>query len=67
MRGMSEIEERLAHLIRAVDDLSEVVARQDTEIARLRDQVDRLARREADRARDAEGGVLLGDSPPPHY
>ena len=67
MRGMSGIEERLAHLIRAVDDLSEVVARQDTEIARLRDQVDRLARREADRTRDAEGGVLLGDSPPPHY
>ena len=64
---MSEIEERLAHLIRAVDDLSEIVARQDGEIAKLRAQVDHLARREADRARDGEGGVVLGDSPPPHY
>jgi SlyX protein len=64
---MSEIEERLAHLIRAVDDLSEVVARQDGEIAKLRDRVDYLARREAERARDGEGGVVLGDSPPPHY
>ena len=47
---MIEFEERLAHLIRAVDDLSEVVARQDRENDELRAQVASLARREADRA-----------------
>ena len=64
---MTEIEERLAHLIRAVDDLSEVVARQDREIDHLRGQVDWLLRREADRARESEGSVVLGAERPPHY
>jgi len=64
---MSEIEERLAHLMRAVDDLSEVVARQDREIADLRGQVAWLLRRESDRARAGEGSVVLGAERPPHY
>ncbi|MAU52799.1 MAG: SlyX protein [Roseovarius sp.] len=64
---MTGIEERLAHLIRAVDDLSEVVARQDREIERLRALVAHLARREAERAREGEGGVVLGQERPPHY
>ncbi|WP_354543617.1 SlyX family protein [Roseovarius sp. MBR-78] len=64
---MTEIEEKLAHLIRAVDDLSEVVARQDREIDRLAAQVAWLARRAGDQARDGEGGIVLGDERPPHY
>jgi len=64
---MTEIEERLAHLIRAVDDLSEVVARQDREIDHLRAQVAWLARREQDCAREGEGGIVLGEERPPHY
>lgn len=64
---MTEIEERLAHLIRAVDDLSEVVARQDREIDRLRALVDMLIQREAARQSDSDGGVILGDERPPHY
>ncbi|MFB9149087.1 SlyX family protein [Roseovarius ramblicola] len=64
---MTEIEERLAHLIRAVDDLSDVIARQDREIAHLRGQVAWLVRRESDRTRDGEGGVMLGAERPPHY
>jgi len=64
---MSEIEERLAHLIRAVDDLSEVVARQDREIDHLRGQVDWLLRREQERTREGEGGILFGEERPPHY
>jgi SlyX protein len=64
---MTDIEEKLAHLIRAVDDLSEVVARQDREIERLRTTVALLTRREAERSRDGEGGIMLGDERPPHY
>jgi len=33
---MTDLEEKLAHLIRAVDDLSDVIARQDREIDWLR-------------------------------
>lgn len=59
--------EHIAHLSRALDDLSEVVARQDTEIARLTRKVEMLVLREANRDADAPGGVVLGDERPPHY
>lgn len=62
---LTPLEERLAHLNRAVDDLSDVVARQDRELAWLRARVetllDREAEREADRAREAPVDA------PPHY
>jgi len=64
---MQPIEEKLAHLIRAVDDLSDVVARQENEIAQLTRRVDMLVRREAEREANAPGGVVLGDERPPHY
>ena len=64
---MQDIEERLAHLMRSVDDLSDVVARQDREIVQLRAQVDRLILREAEREAEASGGIVLGDERPPHY
>lgn len=61
------IEERLAHLMRNVDDLSEVVARQDREIAVLTRRVAMLMAREAQREADGTGGIVLGDETPPHY
>ena len=62
----TQIEERLAHLIRTVDDLSDVVARQDAEIAVLKRRVAMLMEREAERE-SLEGAVTLGDQRPPHY
>lgn len=64
---MTEIEEKLAHLIRAVDDLSDVIARQDREIDHLRVRVEMLLAREAARQGESDGGVILGDERPPHY
>lgn len=64
---MTEIEEKLAHLIRTVDDLSDVIARQDREIDRLRLRVEMLIAREAARQDENDGGVILGDERPPHY
>ncbi|WP_323766400.1 SlyX family protein [Marinovum sp.] len=61
------VEERLAHLIRMMDDMSDVIARQDGEITRLRQQVDRLMHREAERQSEQPGGVVIGDERPPHY
>ncbi|KGM89170.1 Uncharacterized protein rosmuc_00654 [Roseovarius mucosus DSM 17069] len=64
---MTEIEEKLAHLIRTVDDLSDVIARQDRELDRLRVRVEMLLAREAARQGESDGGVILGDERPPHY
>jgi SlyX protein len=51
------LEETLAHLVRTVEDLSDVVARQDAEIARLTARVQMLMTREAEREA-AEGGTV---------
>ncbi|MBN7787343.1 SlyX family protein [Ponticoccus gilvus] len=63
----TRIEERLADLMRTVEDLSVTVARQDREIDRLTARVERLIRREAEREAEGSGGVVLGDERPPHY
>ena len=64
---MKKLEEKLAHLERTVEDLSEVVARQEKELALITRRVQMLLEREA--AREAEGGgaAVLGDERPPHW
>jgi len=64
---MEHLEEKIAHLIRTVDDLSDVVARQQTEIAQLTRRVEMLMRREGEREASGSGGVVVGDERPPHY
>lgn len=66
MPDLTAIEERLAHLTRSVDDLSEVVAMQAREIARLQARIAMLMEREAEREADA-GTVPLADQRPPHW
>jgi SlyX protein len=48
---LAKLEETLAHLLRTVEELSDVVARQDAEIARLTARV-----RDADDPRGGAGG-----------
>jgi SlyX protein len=63
---MHKLEEQIAHLTRTVDDLSDIVARQEREIAVLTRRVQMLMEREG--SRDAQGGaVFTGDERPPHY
>ncbi|WP_372802316.1 SlyX family protein [Paracoccus seriniphilus] len=64
---IGRLEEALAHLSRVAEDLSDVIARQDVEIARLTRKVEMLMRAEA--AREAENGnsVALADQRPPHW
>ncbi|WP_147107755.1 SlyX family protein [Tateyamaria sp. syn59] len=64
---MEKLEEEIAHLQRSVDELSDVVARQETEIALLTRRVQMLMEREAQREADGGGGVVIGDERPPHY
>jgi SlyX protein len=64
---MEKLEEQIAHLTRVVDDLSDVVARQEREIEVLTRRVHMLMQREGEREADATGAVVLGDERPPHY
>lgn len=64
---MTALEERIAHLTRITDDLSETVAAQAKEIDRLTARVEMLMMREAEREAEGTGGIVLGDERPPHY
>ncbi|OAN77024.1 SlyX protein [Sulfitobacter sp. EhC04] len=64
---MEKLEEQIAHLTRIVDDLSEVIARQEAEITTLNRRVHMLMQREGEREASQGGGVVLGDERPPHY
>lgn len=64
---MERLEEQIAHLTRTVEELSDVVARQEAEIATLNRRVFMLMQREGERDAQGAGGVVLGDERPPHY
>lgn len=64
---MEKLEEQFAHLTRTVEDLSDVVARQETEIATLTRRVFMLMQREGEREAQQSGGMVIGDERPPHY
>lgn len=66
MDKLQAVEERVAHLQRMVDDLSDVVTRQDAEIRRLSRLVGLLSEREAEREA-VEGAIPLADQRPPHW
>jgi len=64
---MEKLEEQLAHMLRTLDELSDVVAHQHDEIDRLNRRVEMLMRREGEREAAGGGGVVVGDERPPHY
>lgn len=64
---MDHLEEKIAHLERSVDDLSEIVTRQADDIATLNRRVEMLMQREAEREADQGSHVFTGQEKPPHY
>jgi len=62
-----KLEEKIAHLTRTVEELSDVMARQDSELRGLALIVDHLAQRAAVQQSEAGGAIILGDERPPHY
>ncbi len=61
------LEESVAHLTRVLDELSDVVARQEDEIIQLKRRQGMLMQREAEREASEGGGVQIGDDRPPHW
>lgn len=64
---MEDMQAHIAHLQKTVEDLSDIVARQDEEISTLQRQIKLLLTREAEREVEAGGTVPLADQKPPHY
>ena len=64
---INALEEQIAHLTRTVEDLSDIVARQERELALVTRRAQMLMAREAEREAQGGGGVVVGDERPPHY
>ena len=62
-----QLEEALAHLTRASEDLSQIVARQDNELALLARRVEMLMRNAAEQQIETGGTIPLADQRPPHW
>jgi SlyX protein len=64
---LEKAEETVAHLVRAVEELSDVVARQAREIERLDRRLALLLEREAEREAAGGGAIPFADQKPPHW
>ncbi|WP_172623900.1 SlyX family protein [Octadecabacter sp. SW4] len=67
MTDITHLEEQIAHLTRTVDDLSEIVARQEKELTVLTRRMHLVMEREATREVESGGTVPLADERPPHW
>ncbi|WP_368344777.1 SlyX family protein [Pelagovum sp. HNIBRBA483] len=67
MTDITALEERIAHLTRMVEDLSDEVARQAKELAITYRRVEVLMEREAEREIADSSSVPLADQKPPHW
>ena len=61
------LEEKTAELLKTTDELSDVIARQEREIAILTHRVQMLMVREGERESQAGDSIVMGDERPPHY
>lgn len=64
---MLALEEQIAHLTKTVEELSDVVARQEQVIDVSTRRLAMLMQREAGREADGGGTVALADQRPPHW
>lgn len=64
---ITALEEQIAFLQRTVDELSDVVARQEKDLELTMRRLHLLMEAEAARQADSEGTVALADQRPPHW
>ncbi|MBI1495320.1 SlyX family protein [Halocynthiibacter styelae] len=62
-----QLEEQIAHLTRTVEELSDIVARQEKELDVLKRRSSMLMEREAQREMEVGGSIPLADQRPPHW
>ncbi|MGC8203601.1 SlyX family protein [Aliiroseovarius sp. PTFE2010] len=64
---ITALEEQVAHLTRTVDDLSDVVARQEIALEKATRRIGLLMEREAEREAAGSGTEVIADQRPPHW
>ena len=67
MSDITTLEEQIAYLAKTVDELSDVVARQEKDLELAKRRIGMLMEREATREYDAGGTIPLADQKPPHW
>lgn len=67
MTDITHLEEKIAHLTRTVEDLSDIITAQQKAIDLATRRLAMLMEREAGREMDAGGSVPLADQRPPHW
>lgn len=67
MSDLTTLEEQIAYLAKTVDELSDVVARQEKDLELAKRRIGMLMEREATREFDAGGTIPLADQKPPHW
>ena len=67
MTDTTHLEEQIAHLTRTVEELSDIVARQEKDLDLAKRRIGMLMEREATREFDAGGTIPLADQKPPHW
>lgn len=65
--SVENLQSAVSHLQKTVDELSDVVARQDRQIDRLERRLGILMEREAERELNDGGSVPLAEQKPPHW
>lgn len=64
---ITALEESVAHLTKTVDELSQVIARQDRALDVVTRRMEMLMQREAERELDTSNSIPLADQKPPHW
>lgn len=64
---ITQLEEQVAHLTKTVEELSDIVARQEKDLEVGLRRLGMLMEAEAARQADGEGAVALADQRPPHW
>lgn len=67
MDDIEQLQERIAHLSRTSEELSDIVAAQQGRIERLERLVQQLRERAAEAELAAGGQIPLADQRPPHW
>jgi SlyX protein len=67
MDDMQKTQETIAHLVKTVDDLSDIVADHQKQIALMAARITMLMQREAEREADTGGAYPVADAKPPHW
>lgn len=67
MNDITALEEKLAHLEKTVEDLSQQIITQGAELDRLTKLTTAMVARLREAGDQNSGGVFFGDERPPHY